>query len=667
MERVFKAVMLGGAGSGKTSLRNYFLYNSHTGQYTPTTNSDFVSTYITLDNEEMVAVQIWDTSECKPDLLTAQSLAQDADGIMLVYDGGSKASLQALENHLLTIATASQTRRNKLPVVLVQTKCDLEVGGEQQVECKRVKELCQSRLEIDDIQCIETSARTGLGVALAFQTIAELCHSQWRGAMTPDVSERLPKVRPSRHGDPIAYSAFELETSSGAKTRQRDGSAVRRLRRKLLREIIAGLTPYEIAVARRELLLVGGQSAAFDILSCLPAEIVLKIYKLLSASDIRECSVVCKRWRTFATSAAVASDHLQKAMIRTNIPLAAKNTPVVALQWLAEREWRWRNARPAFSGAISVQSYISAIAVSDTWMVLSSERALKAWRINGTMRQCMNVRGNMAHHISICPSEATMFVSTYLRQARVYSLANFEVLFEVSSVADPMSYVDVYYEYSAVVRSRNVVEVYRWQEQTLAARFVVLDSRVCGIKLCANNILAVATTIWNLLIYDIETAELLQQIDVREFIETRFMTEAGPPRLKALHRIPGVIRVAMYSAHGFCGFTVEPGRQRSSSFDIRRYEGSESLLDAHLVFRLAMESSLAAPAVKAIVSSADERSAQLIVPRAFSIADGRMPPMDQEPDVVAMTDNAVALGYNNIGVSVLRFSPARSISADPVQ
>ncbi|KAJ2862538.1 hypothetical protein GGH94_004214 [Coemansia aciculifera] len=432
-------------------------------------------------------------------------------------------------------------------------------------------------------------------------------------------------------------------------------------------DIIAGLTPYEIAVARRELLLVGGQSAAFDILSCLPAEIVLKIYKLLSASDIRECSVVCKRWRTFATSAAVASDHLQKAMIRTNIPLAAKNTPVVALQWLAEREWRWRNARPAFSGAISVQSYISAIAVSDTWMVLSSERALKAWRINGTMRQCMNVRGNMAHHISICPSEATMFVSTYLRQARVYSLANFEVLFEVSSVADPMSYVDVYYEYSAVVRSRNVVEVYRWQEQTLAARFVVLDSRVCGIKLCANNILAVATTIWNLLIYDIETAELLQQIDVREFIETRFMTEAGPPRLKALHRIPGVIRVAMYSAHGFCGFTVEPGRQKSSSFDIRRYEGSESLLDAHLVFRLAMESSLAAPAVKAIVSSADERSEQLIVPRAFSIADGRMPPMDQEPDVVAMTDNAVALGYNNIGVSVLRFSPARSISADPVQ
>ncbi|KAJ2352479.1 retrograde transport, plasma membrane to Golgi, partial [Coemansia sp. RSA 2673] len=335
MERVFKAVMLGGTGGGKTSLRNHFLYSNHTVQYTPTTNSDFVSTYITLDNEEMVAVQIWDTSECKPDLPTTQSLAQDADGIMLVYDGSSKASLLALEKHLLTIAKVSQTRRSKLPVVLVQTKCDLEVDDEQRDECKRVKELCQSRLEIDDIQCIETSARTGLGVALAFQTIAELCHSQWRGAMTPDVSERPPKMRSSRHGDPIAYSAFELETSSVEI---------------MLREIIAVLTPYEIAVARRELLPVNGQSAAFDILSCLPAEIVLNIYKSLSASDIRECGMVCKRWRAIATSATVARDHLQKAMIRTNIPLAAKNAPVVILQWLAEREWRWGSARPAFSG-----------------------------------------------------------------------------------------------------------------------------------------------------------------------------------------------------------------------------------------------------------------------------------------------------------------------------
>ncbi|KAJ2436220.1 hypothetical protein GGF42_008939, partial [Coemansia sp. RSA 2424] len=204
---------------------------------------------------------------------------------MLVYDGSGSAALHALERHLSTIAAVSKTRRNRLPVVLVQTKCDLRNDDEQQAESERVKEFCQARLPADNIQCIESSARTGQGVALAFQTMAELCYSQWRGAMTPDLAERPAKLRPSRHGDPIAYHAFELETGSVAKSRLRDPTAVSRLR-----EIIAGLTPYEGAVARRELLLVDGRDVAFDILSCLPAEIALKIYALLRASDIRQCS-----------------------------------------------------------------------------------------------------------------------------------------------------------------------------------------------------------------------------------------------------------------------------------------------------------------------------------------------------------------------------------------
>ncbi|KAJ2899001.1 hypothetical protein IWW38_001155 [Coemansia aciculifera] len=354
-------------------------------------------------------------------------------------------------------------------------------------------------------------------------------------------------------------------------------------------------------------------------------------------------------------------------MVSTSIPTLAKNAPTATLRWLTEREWRWSNARPEFSGAIAVQSYVSAIAVSNTWMVLSSERALKAWKMNGTMRKRLNIRENMAHHIAICPSESTMVVSTYLRQARVYSLDTFQVQFEMSSVAEPLSCVDMYYAYSAVLRGRNVVEVYLWQERKLAAQFVVADSRVCGIKLCAGGILVVATTTWNLLVYNVTTAELVHRVDVREFIETRFKTEAGPPRLKALLGLPGVIRVALYSAHGFCGFTVKPEQQCSGSFDIRKYDGCDTLLDAHLTFRLAMRSSPAAPAVKAILSAAGEQSAELIVPRAFSIVDGRKPPMDQEPDVVAMTDNTIALGYNNIGVSVLRFSPARSIAANLAQ
>ncbi|KAJ2474279.1 activation of store-operated calcium channel activity protein [Coemansia sp. RSA 2322] len=131
MERVFKVVMIGGVGSGKTSLRNYLLYGNYTGKYTPTTNSDFVSTHITLSSQEMIAIQIWDTCESSSELLTTHSLLQDADGVMLVCDGANSASLQALERHLPAIDTISKSRRGGLPVMLVRTKSDM-VGADAQ-------------------------------------------------------------------------------------------------------------------------------------------------------------------------------------------------------------------------------------------------------------------------------------------------------------------------------------------------------------------------------------------------------------------------------------------------------------------------------------------------------------------------------------------------------
>ncbi|KAJ2009935.1 hypothetical protein GGI04_000034 [Coemansia thaxteri] len=212
MERVFKVVMIGGVGSGKTSLRNYLLYGNYTGKYTPTTNSDFVSTHITLSSQEMIAIQIWDTCESSSELLTTHSLLQDADGVMLVCDGANSASLQALERHLPAIDTISKSRRGGLPVMLVRTKSDM-VGADGErlnAGCKASKEFCLQRLCVDDIR---------------------------------------------------------------------------------LKEIIAALTPYEAAVARRELLPIYGEARSkFDIIACLPTEIVIKVFSFLSPSAVSECN-----------------------------------------------------------------------------------------------------------------------------------------------------------------------------------------------------------------------------------------------------------------------------------------------------------------------------------------------------------------------------------------
>ncbi|KAJ2230682.1 hypothetical protein H4R99_003193 [Coemansia sp. RSA 1722] len=247
-EKVFKAVMVGGTGVGKTSLRSCFLRNSHSWKHTATTNPDFVSTYVTLDNEDLVAMQIWDTGGSATDLSTTNSLCEDADGVLLVFSADNKDSLMDLEKHLKAINYIGKKRSRdstQMPLVLVQTKADSPQPTEQEVSwCTQAKEMCQSVLDSrssQEIVCVETSARTGRNVSQAFRTMATLCHAQWAAHNAPLSESTSPltlakreKMRTSRHGDPIAaYSRLELDQDSGFNARNRFGIRIFSLRRKL--------------------------------------------------------------------------------------------------------------------------------------------------------------------------------------------------------------------------------------------------------------------------------------------------------------------------------------------------------------------------------------------------------------------------------------------------
>ncbi|KAJ2559171.1 hypothetical protein EV175_000469 [Coemansia sp. RSA 1933] len=209
-EKVFKVVMLGAPGAGKTSLRNHFLYKNYTWQYLPTRNPDFVSTHVVLDNGHMVAIQIWDTGGGPTDRLTTSSLAGDADAIILVFDGASTASIDSLSKLLSSFSGVFSNAAAGLPVVLVKSKADLP----QMTDCVQAVELCKSVTGRSlDIVCMETSARTGNNVDSVFQKVAELCQGRWYGPSTPEPDERplLPKARLSRHGDPINYHRFDID------------------------------------------------------------------------------------------------------------------------------------------------------------------------------------------------------------------------------------------------------------------------------------------------------------------------------------------------------------------------------------------------------------------------------------------------------------------------
>ncbi|KAJ2709390.1 Rab sub of small GTPases [Coemansia spiralis] len=238
MDGIFKVVMVGAAASGKTSLRNYFVHGSHAWQYAPTANPDFVSTHVTLPDGELTAVQIWDTSGGPADLLTTHSLVEDADGVVLAYDGTSLDSLRALERLLPPASAAAQRlRRSSIPVILVQTKSDLP----SIVDAAQVAELCQVLLGASSVVRMQASARTGDGVAAVFQAMAAACTKQQplqRGVHSPVPSESGIKPRQSRHGDPIPYHLLEVEGGPATMTRfsRRIRAFASRLRFPLLRD-----------------------------------------------------------------------------------------------------------------------------------------------------------------------------------------------------------------------------------------------------------------------------------------------------------------------------------------------------------------------------------------------------------------------------------------------
>ncbi|KAJ2659229.1 hypothetical protein IW148_004334 [Coemansia sp. RSA 1199] len=181
MDKIFKVVMVGAPGCGKTSLRNYFLYRNFTWQCAPTTNPDFVSTSVSLGTQD-VAMQIWDTGG---DPIVTSSLALDADAIILVFD--TQPSRHALDARLSGLS---------VPAILVRAKSDQPAYGEW---------------ANDNIVCLEACARTGKGVDQVFHKVAELCLEQWQ-AETKSMVKRA-----SRHGDPIPYHGFEFAEAPNPK------------------------------------------------------------------------------------------------------------------------------------------------------------------------------------------------------------------------------------------------------------------------------------------------------------------------------------------------------------------------------------------------------------------------------------------------------------------
>jgi len=157
---LFKLLLIGDSGVGKSSLLLRFTDNTFTENYTSTIGVDFKIRTVTLDGKS-IKLQIWDTAGQERFRTITSSYYRGAHGIIIVYDITDKASFTNVKQWMGEIDRYANTNVKKL---LIGNKADAD---QKAVTFAEGNEYAASL----GLSFKETSAKTAVGVEEAFLVI----------------------------------------------------------------------------------------------------------------------------------------------------------------------------------------------------------------------------------------------------------------------------------------------------------------------------------------------------------------------------------------------------------------------------------------------------------------------------------------------------------------
>jgi len=159
---LFKLLLIGDSGVGKSCLLLRFADDTYTESYISTIGVDFKIRTVELDGKT-IKLQIWDTAGQERFRTITSSYYRGAHGIIIVYDITDVESFNNVRQWLFEIDRFASEHVNKL---LVGNKSDLE--NKRAVTTASAKEFAEGL----DIPFLETSAKNSTNVEEAFLTMA---------------------------------------------------------------------------------------------------------------------------------------------------------------------------------------------------------------------------------------------------------------------------------------------------------------------------------------------------------------------------------------------------------------------------------------------------------------------------------------------------------------
>jgi len=160
---LFKLLLVGDSGVGKSSLLLRFTDNIFSGSFIATIGVDFKIKTVDL-NGSNVKLQIWDTAGQERFRTITSSYYRGSHGIVVVYDVTNPDSFMNVRKWIREV---DRYVNGGVQKILVGNKCDLV--GERKVTFEEAKELS------DELGLIylETSCKTSINVNIAFEQLGK--------------------------------------------------------------------------------------------------------------------------------------------------------------------------------------------------------------------------------------------------------------------------------------------------------------------------------------------------------------------------------------------------------------------------------------------------------------------------------------------------------------